>query len=143
MADVGLPASTPLATLDEGPVGSYQALPIDLEIGGGWSLRLGPGRLSLDGLIGLGLVSVSASVPPPPAGGVFGAQPQLSKELFLGAAAGYVVELPLRFFVGVRVEERWAPAQVTVNVADAPRGFQVDTRRWTFTSTVIVGWRFF
>jgi hypothetical protein len=45
------------------------------------------------------------------------------------------------------MEERWAPVQATVGVdlfpEVAPPGDQVDTRRWTFTSTVIGGWRFF
>jgi hypothetical protein len=142
-ADVGFPpASLPLATLDQGSVGSYQATPVDLEAGGGWSPRLGPGRVSLDGFVGAALAIVSTRAG---SEALFSTQPQLIAELFLAAAAGYALDLSDRFSVGLRVEERWAPVQAnaTVNGESPAEADQVVTRRWSFGATLTAGWRFF
>jgi len=140
--DVGLPASFPLATVDEGPVGSYQAVPIDLELGAGWGPRLGPGRMSVDGSVGLALASFSTN-PLPGNAHLFEIQSQIAAQFFLAASAGYVFELPAHFFVGPRIEERWAPGHSTVTVEGAVAGDHVMTRVWTFTATGVAGWRFF
>jgi hypothetical protein len=141
VADLGLLASVPLATVNLGPAGSYRALPFDFELGGGWSPRLGPGRLSLDGSIGLALTRVWPHVST--GAMLFSTKPQVAQELFLAPSVGYTLELPARFFVGLRAEERWAPQQTTVTVDIAIAGDQVPTRTLTFTATGIFGWRFF
>ncbi len=137
--DVGLPASIPLVTEDQAPeaVGSYQAIPIDLELGAGWGPRLGPGRLSLDGSVGVAIAIVCVRAPTP--------GQQVPAQFFLAPGVGYTFELPAHFLVGIRLEERWAQAQsrVALPLNEGIPGNEVVTRVWTFTSTAIVGYRFF
>jgi len=140
VADVGLWASVPVTTVNLGPGGSYRAQPFDFELGAGWSPRLGPGRLSLDGSIGVALAAVSSE---PIAGKLFSTPPQFPAELFLAPGVGYTLELAARLFVGLRAEERWAPQQRQVAADVAVAGDDVLTRTWTFTATAIFGWRFF
>ena len=74
------------------------------------------------------------------------AQSRFPPDFFLAVGAGYTFELPAHFLVGIRVEERWAPAQSSVTLPvneGATLGYRVVTRVWTFTSTGIFGYRFF
>ena len=74
---------------------------------------------------------------------LFSTPPQFPAELFLAPGIGYTLELPARFFAGLRAEERLAPQQARVKADGAVPGDQVLTRKLTFTATGIFGWRFF
>ena len=137
-ADIGTLATLPLVTADQGSVGLYKALPFDFEAGVGYAPRFGPGSFSLDALIGLSVVRVWTTARPP---ALFNSKSQLSVEAFFGLAAGYTLELPARFSVGIRLEERWSPSQATVSVDVGPDS--VVTRAWVFAPTLFAGWRFF
>jgi hypothetical protein len=141
--DVGLQASIPLATEDEGPVGTYHAVPVDLEVGAGWGPRLGPGRLSLDGLVGVVLANVWTTAAAGAPKHLFDAESKIATAAYLAASASYVFDLPARFFVGVRIEERLSPEPVTVSVDGAVASDRVVTRVWSFTATGLLGWRLF
>ena len=136
MSDLGLLSTLPLSTADEGVVGTYKALPFDFEIGGGYAPRLGPGRLMLDALTGLSAVRVWTEGSP-----LFGNHDRVTVELFVAAAAGYTVDLPDRFFVGARVEERWSPSQAESSVTGGTNS--VTTRIWAFSAALLAGWLFF
>jgi hypothetical protein len=72
---------------------------------------------------------------------LFGSHDRVTVEAFAGLAAGYTIDLPARFFVGVRIEERWSPAQAHSSV-DASTDAVV-TRAWTFTAALLAGWQIF
>jgi hypothetical protein len=143
-SDLGFLAALPFATSDVGVRGPpctvadcfYRALPFDFEIGGGYAPRLGPGNLSLDALAGPSVVHAWAKGSP-----LFSTGDKVTLVAFVALAAGYTIDLPARFFVGARVEERWSPVQPKFDVDGASDS--VDTRIWTFTSAIFAGWRFF
>jgi hypothetical protein len=138
-SDLGTLATLPLSTIDEGVVGSYKALPFDFEIGGGYAPHLGPGNLMLDALIGSSVVRVWTQGSP-----LFGSGDRVTLEPFVGVAAGYTIDLPARFFVGARIEERWSPTQAHSSVEGETGGSDsVVTRTWTFTADLLAGWRAF
>ena len=136
VSDLGMLATLPLSTSDEGPVGNYTALPFDFEIGGGYAPYLGLGTLSLDALTGPSIVRVWTKGSP-----LFDSQARVTLEPFVALAAGYTIDLPARFFVGVRVEERWSPTQGPFTVEGGTDS--VVTRAWTFTTALLAGWRLF
>ncbi len=115
-----------------------QVLPFDFEAGGGWAPRLGPGKLSLDASVGLAVARVSDSVSPSQP--LFGRQDQLTVAPFFALAQGYTLDLPARFFVGLRAEERLAPP-TTVGVIGALKD-RVVTRVVSVTGRVVLGFRF-
>jgi len=135
-SDLGMLATLPLSTSDEGMVGNYTALPFDFEIGGGYAPRLWLGTVMLDALTGPSVVRVWTKGSP-----LFGSQAAVTLEAFVGLAAGYTIDLPARFFVGIRVEERWSPAQAHFSVEGGTDA--VVTRAWTFTAALLAGWRVF
>jgi hypothetical protein len=146
VADVGRQTSIPVATADEGPkpVGGLQAIPFDLEGGVGWGPHLGPGRLSLDGLLGFAFGDFTASPTAPANSHLFSTQWVPASAFFLAAGAGYTFELPAHFIVGLRVEERLGVERIAVVVDGAvPDDTVAMTRRWTFTGTAFVGYRLF
>jgi hypothetical protein len=138
-ADIGLPATTPLATVDEGLLGNYRVLPFDLELGAGYGPRLGPGRLSLDLLIGLSFAEVWTNVPGTEP--LFGRTNDLATEFFLAPRVSYAIDLPLQTFIGLSAEERGSPARAAVTVVGGTSS--VMTRTWTLASTIFFGRRFF
>ena len=135
-ADLGVLATSPLSTMDEGMVGNYKALPFDFEIGGGYAPRLWLGTVSLDVLTGPSMVRVWTKGSP-----LFSTQAGGTREAFVALAAGYTIDLPARFFVGARIEERWSPAQARFSVTGSTDS--VVTRTWAFTAALLVGWRIF
>lgn len=136
-SDLGTLATRPFVTDRPNATFNYKALPFDFEIGGGYAPHLGPGNLMLDAFIGPSAVHLWTKGSP-----LFQTQSPVTLEPFVALAAGYTLDLPARFFVGVRVEERWSPLQATFSVIDGHPG-SVSTRVWTFTAALLAGWRFF
>jgi hypothetical protein len=105
--DLGLPSSTGFSLQSpESGGGSLSATTVAGEIGLGLAPRLGPGRLSVDAVVGLQVAFVASG--PGGEGGVFQRTPQTSEEPFGGLRLGYSLDLPWGFFVEARAEERAA-----------------------------------
>jgi hypothetical protein len=137
-ADVGLPSSSTLPNAPEAGSDSVAATSLGLELGIGLAPRIGPGRASVDALLGLSVTFATASAATPTAA-LFRPGSQTVSEGFGGLRLGYVLDLPHSFYVGARVEERFAPAQTDFGVAGDSREF---TRTWTFDGLFLLGYRF-
>jgi hypothetical protein len=133
-SELGALATQPLSTPDGGR-GNYKALPFDFEGGGGWAPHLWLGNLSVDFLSGPSIARVWAKGSP-----LFGTQTVVTLEPFVALAAGYTIDLPARFFAGVRIEERWSPTQAHFSVDSSSA---VATRIWAFNASLLAGWRVF
>lgn len=137
-ADVGLPSSSgELPNAPEQGFSTVSATSLALELGIGLAPRLGPGRASVDAVLGLSLAFASAS--PVQQAVLFRPASQTVSEGFGGLRLGYVLDLPHSFFVGARVEERFAPAQTDFGVAGDS---SIATRTWTFNGLFLLGYRF-
>jgi len=137
-ADVALPSSSTTQNFPEAGNDSVSATSLGLELGIGLAPRIGPGRASVDALLGLSVTFATASAA---TGGavLFRPASQTVSEGFGGLRLGYVLDLPHSFYAGARVEERFAPAQTKFGVAgDAP----ATTQSWTFQGLFLIGYRF-
>jgi hypothetical protein len=134
---LGLPASTPLTvTSPEAGNGTLTLTSLAAELGVGVAPRFGPGRPTVDLLLGASVFFGSATVSP----SVFQRASQTSVEFFGGLRIGYAIDLPAGFFLSARGEERFAPAQATFEVVGANPS--VATRTWSFQALGLLGYRF-
>jgi hypothetical protein len=137
-ADLGLPSSSELANRPEAGSDSVSATSLGLELGIGLAPRVGPGRASVDAVLGLSLTFPSASAATSDAV-LYRPATQTVSEGFGGLRLGYVLDLPRSLYVGARVEERFAPAQTAFGV---PGDASLATRTWTLQALVLLGYRF-
>ncbi len=118
--------------------GSYDLTPAATWLAAGVAPRLGPGRLLLQGSFGLSLLWVSV-------------QSDLSHlphehdgnavDPFVGLRVGYVLDLPARFSLALRYEERFVPAPTTFSV----EGYagSVSVRSFSGDVALMAGYAFF
>lgn len=142
--DLGLPSSTSFAIANpETGTGSLSVTSLSAELGIGVAPRLGPGRASLDALLGVSVAFATAS-DSSSSKAVFQNASETAVDFFTGLRAGYVLELPRGFILGARAEERLAPRQAAFGVVGTnPSTFSVNTRAWTLQTLGLVGYRFF
>jgi hypothetical protein len=117
-------------------LGSYEATSTVAEASAGVGFGLPAGRLSLDGAGGCEVALLQAS-----SQRLVEKRQETVPEAFAALRLQYVLDLPERFFLAGRIEERFAPVHATFVVEGA--GSQVTTRTWTADGGLWVGRRFF
>jgi hypothetical protein len=139
-ADLGLAGSTAF-TANNFPEASGQgtltANPFDFSLGAGVTPRLGPGRVSVDVLVGIATTSVA---PSNVTGGVLHPETATAELPFGGLRLGYSLDLPRGLFLTLRAEERLAP---TAGFQVAGSGQLATTRAYTFQALGLLGYHFF
>jgi hypothetical protein len=119
--------------------GGYHLTPAATWLAAGVAPRLGPGRLLFQGSFGLSLLWVSVQsdlshVPHEHNGNAV--------DPFVGLRVGYVLDLPARFSLALRYEERFVPAPTTFSVEGYP-GYSVSVRSFSGDVALMVGYAFF
>jgi hypothetical protein len=141
--DVGLGSSTDFSvTPPEAGNGTFSAATVAVDLGVGFSPRLGPGRLAASVAFGFELAVASVR-----STSVFQQQGQTSEEPFGALRLGYELDLPWGLFVEVRGEARASPRAafqvVGASFVDEGGGSIVMTPIWTFGAFGFVGYHFF
>jgi hypothetical protein len=119
--------------------GAYDLTPAAAWLAAGVAPRLGPGRVLVQASFGLTLLWVgiqsSLSPPLPHQHGGNAVDP------FLGLRAGYAFDLPARFSLVLRYEERFVPAPTTFSVDGYPGS--VSVRSFSGDLALMAGYAFF
>jgi hypothetical protein len=119
--------------------GGYEMTPAAAWLAAGVAPRLGPGRILAQASFGLSLlrVDISSSLTPPLPHQTNGN----AVDPYLGLRLGYVLDLPARFSMALRFEERWVPAPTTFFVEDY-KG-TVSIRSFSADLALMAGYSFF
>jgi hypothetical protein len=120
-----------------GGLGTYSARDETLEVTGGFSPRVGPGRLTLAAAAGVGwtILAVQSDLLFQRHGGTAG-------EPYGGMQAAYALDLPACLFLVARVEEQLALGR-TIFVVEGEGAPAVETRAWTAQASLLLGCRLF
>jgi hypothetical protein len=131
--EVNLAQSDSAATVSA----TYHLQPAALWLALGVAPRLGPGRFVAQASLGLTLVwaTIESSAAP------FQKQQGHAVDPFVGLRVGYVLDLPARFSLALRYEERWVPRPTAFSV----EGFagSVSVRRFAGDLTLMAGYSLF
>jgi hypothetical protein len=112
-----------------------------VEATGGVAPRVGPGTLSVDG--GVGFSDATVSVTHITGVQLFQQRSATAVAPFLALRVSYSLDLPSGFFVTARVEGRWVPDPVVVQVQGTEAtGAAVGLQGLVPVGTLGVGWRF-
>jgi hypothetical protein len=123
---------------DKSVSGTYDILPAAVWVAAGIGPRLGPGRLIVQASGGLSMMFVTIGQTTPP---TFQQQQGSTADGFLGLRAGYILDLPAKFNLELRYEERWVPAPTIFSVEGYPG--QVTMRAFSGDVGLLVGYAFF
>jgi hypothetical protein len=118
--------------------GTYDLSPAAAWLSAGVAPRLGPGRLLAQASLGLSLLWVTIGPTTPP---TYQQQQANAADPFVGLRLGYVLDLPARFSLAVRYEERWVPAPTTFSVEGYPGSVAV--RAFSGDLAVLAGYALF
>jgi hypothetical protein len=119
--------------------GLYELQPAAAWLAVGVAPRLGPGRLVAQGSLGLSLLWVTIGQTTPP---TYQKQQASGADLFAGLRLGYVLDLPARFSLALRYEERWVPSPTPFSVEGYP-GDSVSVRTFSGDLALLVGYALF
>jgi hypothetical protein len=131
--EVNLAQSDSAATVG----GTYHLQPAAAWLAAGVVPRLGPGRLLVQGSLGLALVWATIDSP----GAPFQRQQGHAVDLFVGLRVGYVLDLPARFSLALRYEERWVSHPTSFSVEGFPGS--VSVRRFAGDLALMAGYSLF
>jgi hypothetical protein len=118
-------------------LGTYSERQETLAFAGGLSPKLGPGRLTLGGGLGVAwtALSVQSDV-------LFQQQGGTAAEPYLGLNAAYALELPLELFLRLQIEEQVALGR-TVFAVQGEQTPALETRAFSYQGALLLGRRLF
>jgi hypothetical protein len=123
---------------DTSLTGTYRLLPVAAWLSAGVAPRLGPGRILAQASGGLSLMFVTIGPTTPP---TFQQQRVTGVDPYLGLRVGYLLDLPWKFSLTLRYEERWVPAPTTFSVEGYPGS--VSVRAFSGDVALLIGYTFF
>jgi hypothetical protein len=132
--EANLPGNKAIEPASEG---SYHAQPAAAWLAAGFDPRLGPGRLILQASLGLSLLWVRIH------SSLNQQTPGNAADLYLGGAAGYLLDLPAHFMLGLRFEERVVPSPSSFGVEGVTGSTAVTVRQFTADLALLAGYNFF